>query len=45
MKAKERFIWVKASPSCLVSETEYVSQRQTVQERNSRQQSIYQNRG
>ena len=29
------FIWVKTSPSCLVSQTGYISQRQRVQERYS----------
>jgi hypothetical protein len=45
MQAEERFIWVKIGPSCLVSQTGYISQRQRVQERNNRQQYIYQNRG
>jgi hypothetical protein len=35
MQAEERFIWSKTSPSSLLSQTRYVSQRQGVQERNN----------
>jgi hypothetical protein len=43
-KLKKDLYGLKQCPSCLVSQTGYVSQRQRVQERNNRQQSIYQNR-